>query len=380
MSTLLVLNGKEGYGVRRVWDGLILRLPQEFRPATLALLSDARLEDWQSQMPDDVEVVAPAISREFQPVGSGLRKFTRLVQRMRVQRWLGKWLQSVIRNRSAERILTNSPLEIGMVALAARRQKARVYWLMPNSVSQSYPLDLNRRIYRFLFRHLKVVPVANSDYTDTTLGAGDFERHVVHLGIDPDHFRPMGSPLSREALGIPHDVPIFGLFARMVEEKGHLVLAEALTTVPEDIHVLICGGPTEGAYYQRLRDRVDELGLSGRFTFVGPQSDVLPYYALCDVVLNTRLDPEPFGMSVIEAMSMGKPVLAHRAGGPGETILDDRTSWLIEAPTPEAFAIGLRRALDSRSRWPEMSGAARAHVLENYTLDAFVDRLAAIIR
>lgn len=77
-----------------------------------------------------------------------------------------------------------------LAALSARWSGTRAFWLMPNSVSSGYPLDLNRRIYRALFRAGPLIPVANSHHTDGTLGPGRYRRHVLHLGIDTDTFCP----------------------------------------------------------------------------------------------------------------------------------------------------------------------------------------------
>ena len=100
---------------------------------------------------------------------------------------------------------------------------------------------------------------------------------------------------------------------------------------------------------------------------------------LCDVILSARLTAEPFGLTVIEAMAMRRPVLAHGAGGPGETILDGETGWLIDAPTPEAFAQGLRRMMDDRGRWGEMGLAAEAHVRSNFSEERMIRDLNAVI-
>lgn len=375
-NALFLVVGGEGYGVRRVWEGLIRGFRKRDRGVTLAVLESDKVGRWQS-IASDIEVISP--SWRATPVAikkSGLSKAVSLVRRSTSQVKVARWLRSYARKANITTIIVGSPQEVILAGLVARGTTIKVFWTLPNSVSSTYPLDLNRRIYRYLFNHMNVVPLSNSHYTDSTLGKGDFRRHVLHLGIDPARFSPdLPQTLSRADLGIPEDVPLLGLFARMTPEKGQRTLVEALARIPEPVHVVICGGPMDTPYAKDLQARVSELGLQDRVHFQGPQAEVVSYYQICDVVLNTRLDPEPFGMSVIESMAMEKPVLAHKAGGPSETVLDGQTGWLIDAPTVDAFAEGLARMLRDRARWPEMGRAGRARVHEHFSEDCMLERL-----
>lgn len=378
-NLLLLMSGTEGYGVRRVLEVMVRGFSQRGRPVSIALI-DRKAEDiWRKTAPG-----LPVASAPFGPLppikGTGVTKFASLLRRGSKQFGLASWLRGVIKEQEIGSIIVRSPPEVTLAAFAAAGTKARVFWLMPNSVSADYPLDINRRVYRFLFRSLHVMPLANSHHTNGTLGPGDYPRRVVHLGIDVTQFRPgLQSTIERASLGIPEGAPIIGVFARMLQEKGQALLVEALASADPSIHVILGGGPMDTPYSRTLVARTEALGLKERVHFIGPQSDVIPYYALCDVTLNTRLDPEPFGMSVIESMAMAKPVLAHRAGGPGETILDGKTGWLMDEPTEAAFVAGLARMMDDRPRWPEMGAAARSHVEEHFTADKLIDRLEAAL-
>ncbi|WP_168798068.1 glycosyltransferase family 4 protein [Pacificoceanicola onchidii] len=377
---LFLLEGGEGYGVMRVWETLRRGLSRRGARITAVLLRDnpdlrAR---WTAQ---GVEVLILPSPTPL-PGGGVLGRLRALGARGLSQMRLSSRLAGEIRARGVSDIILQSPLATPLASLAARQAGAgvRAFWMMPNTVSGGYALDLNRRIYRALFRLGPLIPVANSHHTDESLGAGRYPRHVLHLGIDTAEFAPGAGAgvLSRADLGIPEEAPLFGVFARLTPEKGQGVLVEALAQV-RDAHVLICGGPLESRFGQELQARIRALGLETRVHLPGPQAEVVPWLALCDVALNTRLDPEPFGLSVIEAMAMGKPVLAHAAGGPSETIVDGQTGWLMSEPTKEAYAEGLRRALAERARWDEIGAMARAHVQEHFSEEAMLDGLVAIM-
>ncbi|MDO6586983.1 glycosyltransferase family 4 protein [Salipiger sp. 1_MG-2023] len=377
---LFILEGGEGYGVMRVWDTLLRGLPARGHRVSVLLLRDnaalrARLET------QGIDVLHLPVASPS-PRGSGrAQKVWALGRRGVAQLGLARRLAREIRARGIDTILLQSPLATMLAALSARWSGTRAFWMMPNSVSSGYPLDLNRRVYRALFRAGPLIPVANSHHTDGTLGPGHYRRHVLHLGIDTDTFCPgAGAGLqSRAALGIPEDAPLLGLMARITPEKGQAELIEAMSLAGGDAHLLLCGGPLESRFAGALREQVASAGLQDRVHFAGPQADVIPWYALCDVVLNTRTDPEPFGLSVIEAMAMGKPVLAHGAGGPSETVIDGETGWLMSAPTAAAYAEGIARALADRPRWAQMGAAATAHAQAHFSENTMLDGLGALL-
>lgn len=380
---IFLASGSEGYGIQRAFLGLAGALTRSGQPPVFALLSRSGLDSALES--EGVSVICPPGAKPMPHVaGSGWQKYLRLCRRAANQLRLVPWLAREVRRRSARTMIVRSPMEVALAAVVAWRTGITAFWMMPNTVASNYPLDINRRIYRFLFRHMNLVPIANSHYTATTLGDGDFQRHVVHLGIDLSVFSPDGpASLRRQDIGIPSDAVVLGIFARMVREKGQAVVVEALAKLGEDgrqVHLLLCGGPLEGAFINHVRESAAALGLAGHIHIVGPVKDVVPYYQVCDVVVNSRLDPEPFGFSVIEGMAMGKPVLAHRAGGPGETVIDGVTGWLLDLPTPDGFATALRRMLADRARWPAMSHAARDHAVANFSNDRMLRDLTRIFQ
>lgn len=375
-----LVSGREGYGVRRAWLGILVGLRGLGRMLHMNAIVDGSLvADFRAR---GVDVNVLGVEREVN-VSAGAGKSLALLRRAWYQISIASRLVDSVRRSQAELILFRSPLEVFMAGCVARRLGIKAFWLMPNSVTNNYPFDLNRRIYRLAFRYLNVVPIGNSLYTIRTLGDPERAHYFVHLGVDPTDFDTieMGS-VSRASMGIPADAPVLGVFARMVENKGQLRLIEALAVLGAEagnVHLIICGGPIDTPYAQKVAVFIEKNGLSGRVHLQGPTSKPQPYYALCDVVVNSRIDPEPFGLSVIEAMVMGKPVFAHAAGGPGETILDGQTGWLINEPSTEAFVAGLKRVLADRDRWPVMSVTARQHGRVNFSSDAMAKRLLKIV-
>lgn len=381
-SVSILCEGGEGYGIRRCLldmahglkaRGIAVHFVMQNGDGVLAELVAS--QGWSTFTISQISL--PAVS------GKGLGKAANLVARgMRAVR-AGSVLARQVQAADSDAILLCSPLETLTAVIAARRTGRRAFWMIPNAISD-YPFDFNRRVYRAMFRHGNLVPLANSHFTDGTLGPGQFVRRVCHLGIDPAEFDPeQAQSISRAQLGIPDDAIVIGLFARMIEAKGQLQLVRAIAALGEEasnVHLLMCGGPQGTPDAARLDGAIRSLGLASRVHNFGEQDDIAGYYRLCDIVANARLDPEPFGLSVIEGMMLGKPVLAHRAGGPAETVVDGETGWLIPSPDLGDFTTSLRRALAERDRWPALGAAARRRALEHFTAGQMVDRVLAAMR
>lgn len=347
----------------------------------IAVLDTSRAAEWKAAYPN-ATIVAPdkAINLAVQPTGR-FWFYRAMAKRGVALTWQIVWLERLVRHIEADALLIQVSLDVPLAGMVARWRGVRSYWFVSNVVDSGKVLDFNRRIYRWMFRHLAVIPVSNSRFTDESFGAGDFERHVVHLGVDTKAFRPgIDGNTIRARFNILPGEPVIGLFARMTAQKGQLRLIQAIAEAKIDCHVLLCGGPLAGAYFECTKEAAKTAGLANRVHFAGFQDDLLPYYAACDIVTNLRDTPEAFGLSVVEAMACGRPVLAHALGGPSETIVDNETGWLIPGYQPRDIAAGLIRVFADRGRWQDMGKAARQRAEKAFALEQFVDKAANIVK
>ena len=167
-------------------------------------------------------------------------------------------------------------------------------------------------------------------------------------------------------------------FARMEEFKGPFVLTQAarkIVAARPRAYVFFVG-PIEPNVQQELSEIADADGVVDRLRFTGQRDDVRRLMSAMDVItLPSRY--EACSMAILEAMALGKPVVATRAGGNPELIDDGVTGLLIER-TPDALAHAIIRLLsDSRSR-EEMGEAARARAHASFSASVMVSQIETL--
>ena len=167
--------------------------------------------------------------------------------------------------------------------------------------------------------------------------------HMAPCGFDTSEFGPMNRQQARAALGLnPHDFVILQL-GRLVPRKGVDNVIRSLAHLPASVpaRLLIVGGdgpePDEARTpeIKRLKDIARECGVEGKITFTGhrQRSDLRRYYAAANVFTTTPWY-EPFGITPLEAMACGTPVIASNVGGLPYSVTDGVTGYLVPPHEP----------------------------------------------
>ncbi len=255
---------------------------------------------------------------------------------------------------------------------------------MPNVISSNYFLDLNKRLYLIAAKYGNINIIGNSSYTASTIAGWGIKPYVLHLGVDANIFTPNQKVLPRERFGIEEDDIVFGVFARLNFDKAQDLVIRAFHNLVEKyptskFKLLLIGLQNKDIYYEKCMDLIKLHHLSDKVIMLETQSDIVPYYSLVDVMINSRRDAEPFGLTIIESMLMEKPIIALGLGGPAETIIDNHTGWLIKEPSVDAYFKKIELSYLLRDTWPEIGKNGRKHALKNFTTDTFLANLMLII-
>ena len=204
-------------------------------------------------------------------------------------------------------------------------------------------------------------------------GLDEAKSTVIHSGIDTDRFKPRPrDPALAARYGLdPARHRVYGIVARLSEEKGHRYLVEAFARVhgdrPETRLVIVGDGPLLG----EVRAQVSALGLDGAVVFTGLQRNVPDHLALFDafVLSSTR---ESFPLAAREAMAAGKAVIAPRIGGCPEVVDDGVTGFLFEPRDVAGLADCMRRAIADEGH-ERLGMAARDRVVRLFSRRSWVD-------
>ena len=229
---------------------------------------------------------------------------------------------------------------------------------------------------RFLIARMDAV-IATSSKTAAYLRR---ESTVVRHGIDVEMFQPAEEKArAKRELGLPTpllDRRLMGCFGRVRRQKGTDVFVDAmlalLPTRP-DVAAVVLGRATEAhrGFQQDLKRRVAAAGLSDRVFFAGEVApkETPAWYRVLDLFIAPQRW-EGFGVTPLEAMASGVPVVATTVGAFEELVIDGETGSLIPpgevAPMVEAAA----RWIDDPAALAAASVAAREHVAKAFSLEA----------
>lgn len=199
---------------------------------------------------------------------------------------------------------------------------------------------------------------------------------IAPRGFDPDRIDPQKVAAGKlqqlkEHWGLVDDTPVIALPGRLTRWKGQTLFLQALAQIQElNWQALIIGGAGhKQAYVDELRNLTISSGIESRVFFVGDQSNIVPFYALADVVVSASTEPEAFGRVAVEAQAMGKPIIASAHGGALETVRDGETGWLFKNNDVSDLAAKLRLALAQDTDLTKIGVAARTFVEKEYTVE-----------
>lgn len=265
-------------------------------------------------------------------------------------------------------------------AIAARRTGRPHIWHVHELVKANRELKplFPSSVIAIVVRMLSTRVIVNSRFTASgySLDLRDPSVSLVYNGIDAE--KQQNASISKMAY---HDcVPYESGKARWVAivgaihpRKGVMCFLDAAAQIAEkhsDVNFLVIGDGSR-SYVESTKLHARALGIANIVHFMGWRSDVPVLLAKC-AALVVAAEQEPFGLTVVEAMALGVPVIATRSGGPEEIIEDGVTGYLvpIKSPGSIAHAAGLILSDDGLRR--RLSESAQHAVRAHFSLDSYV--------
>ena len=211
---------------------------------------------------------------------------------------------------------------------------------------------------------------------------------LIFRGVDKDKFDPEAVSPERierfqQMWNISNDKTVVMLPGRFTRLKGQDVFIQALARMKHRNYQAIMVGDIEDnpGFTSELSEMIKGLKLEDNIFMVGHCEDMPAALMLADVVVSASSnEPEAFGRTTIEAMAMGKPVIATAHGGSLETVTPQKTGWLVEPGAADKLAFALDEALASPDKMRRYGSAGKAAVNSTFTMNNMCEKTIAFYR
>ncbi len=199
---------------------------------------------------------------------------------------------------------------------------------------------------------------------------------VIHNGISfPSHF---SGPEVRRHLSLDKDVILVGTVARLIPSKGVDIFLEAIpmvVNVLKNIRFVVIGS---GPYEEVLKKKAEALQLKNRVTFLGYVEPIWDYLDALDIFVLPTLS-EGLGLSILEAMAVGKPVIATRVGGIPEIISHGDNGDLVSPGSAKELADAILYLAATPRIRTDYGQRGYRHVRQHFTVHKMVERTADVL-
>ncbi|HZQ16582.1 MAG TPA: glycosyltransferase [Gaiellaceae bacterium] len=198
---------------------------------------------------------------------------------------------------------------------------------------------------------------------------------VLHTGVDTGSLRADAARLGPvELVGSPRLCCV----ARHMPEKGIDVLLHATARLVErlpDVGLTLVG---DGLDLKAHVSLAEELGLAGRVLVTGGVPNAAPYLAAADVVvLPSRREGLP--VVALEALALGRPLVATAVGGTPSVCIEGETGWLVRPEDPAALADRIQECVESPEEAARRAGAGRELIEREFSTEHMLDRLETLL-
>lgn len=225
-------------------------------------------------------------------------------------------------------------------------------WAQESSLSGRSKLGVlaKKAVEKLVYRTADAFVTLSNAFRDLLIskyGAAPDKVHVVPGAVDTRRFQPSDRVASRDLLGWPRNQRIIFCVRRLVERMGIEALIAAFAAIAAkhpDVSLFIGG---KGPLQEDLQAQIQALGLSHRIRMLGfvQESSLPAHYQAADVSIVPSQSLEGFGLTTIESLACGTPVLVTPIGGLTEVIRPFAPSWILSGTSAERIAEGLNAYL-----------------------------------
>lgn len=246
------------------------------------------------------------------------------------------------------------------------------HFLEPNHATQRGPKAvLSRAAHHWVIHQMRCIIAISEAARSAMLArreAPEAKITVIPNGITAPDAGLREIAATRRALGIAPEALLVVCAARLEREKDIGSLVEAMGLVRAGLPAARCLIAGEGAQRTALEAQIQRLDLTATVQLLGFRADAPALIAAADLFVLPSL-AEPFGLALLEAMALGKPVIATQAGGPLEIVLDGETGLLVPPASPAHLAKAIIALLADPAAGRRLGKNGRAQFEDRFTAD-----------
>jgi len=202
------------------------------------------------------------------------------------------------------------------------------------------------------------------------LGADPARVSVIPNGVDAENFNIKDKNTCRKDLGLPEDKTILVTVAHLGHRKGHHEVIRALAGLPEDVFLVLVGGPAQGGSHETIMAEAEKSGVETRVILAGPQpyDQVARYFSAADAsVLASYREGCP--NAVLESLACGTPVIATDVGAVRDILPVPGAGCIVPRKEVEPLNKGIKKVLSRKWDPESVLGASKVRSWEQVALE-----------
>ena len=240
-------------------------------------------------------------------------------------------------------------------------------------------------IERNFVKHIDwFICVSQASYESIRMNIGKKPATVVYNGLDMNDYCLEKIQIDPGINALKKSRRLVGIFGRIVEWKGHLTFIRAAAKIfekfPDTVFVITGDDLSPQKFFlNQVKKEISNLKLNDHFIFTGWREKTSSVVYGLDVVVHPSILPEPFGLSVIEAMALGKAVVASSLGAIPEIIDDGQDGLLFNSKDADDLAEKIVQLISDDELRKSLGRRARLKVQNNFTIDRNVQEIQFLL-
>ncbi|MHA1829480.1 MAG: glycosyltransferase family 4 protein [Candidatus Heimdallarchaeaceae archaeon] len=217
---------------------------------------------------------------------------------------------------------------------------------------------------------------------------GIFNTTVLYNCIDVDEF---GSNVTKSPaeikceFGLDCSTFLIGLVANFQEWKGHITVVNAIAEIKEKYPNVVCllvgdisKVKEDQMYFYSVKREIESRGLNKNVIITGFREDIANIINALDILVHSSIRPEPFGRVIIEAMSLGKPVIATNIGGPSEIIENEISGVLVPPQDVITLSCKIIELMNDHFMREQIGQRAKKRVIKEFNIWKYSEKVTSI--